>query len=137
MSAGLEIVPLPDRDDGRGAAFHFDAETLRWLAGVADVHVVEIAPGKVRGNHRHRARREVAFVRHRGAVEVAWQAPGGGPIERRTFEGHGGFLARIESGTLHAFRNSGAGRVEVVSMSNGRFDHAETEYATLLTEARA
>ena len=50
---------------------------------------------------------------------------------------HGGFLARIESGTLHAFRNSGAGRVEVVSMSNGRFDHAETEYATLLTEARA
>jgi len=132
MSDGFEIVALPDRDDGRGAAFYFDDDTVRWLDGLAEVHVVGIAPGKVRGNHRHRARREVVFVHYRGAVEIAWQCPGGG-VERRRFEGHGAFLARIEPRTLHALRNAGEGAVEVVSLSNGHFSRDETEYVELLT----
>ena len=39
----------------------------------------------------------------------------------------------VAPGTLHAFRNSGTGFVEVVSLSNGHFDPAETHYETLLT----
>jgi len=132
MSSGFEILPLPDRDDGRGAAFYFDDATLRWLGGIAEVHVVAIAPGRVRGNHRHQARREAVFVHYQGAIEIAWQAPGGA-VERRRFEGHGGLLARIEPRTLHAFRNAGEGFVEAVSMSSGHFDRNETEYVALLT----
>ncbi len=129
--APLRFLHLPDKDDGRGAAFFFDDDTLAWLGAIVEVHVVGIRPGQVRGNHRHAARREVAFVHYEGAVEVAWRAPGGEAQEQRRFDGAGGFITRIEPGTLHAFRNAGAGVVEVVSMSNGRFDRSETDYVTL------
>jgi hypothetical protein len=129
----FRILHLPDRDDGRGAAFFFDDDTIAWLGRVAEIHVVAIAPGRVRGNHRHAARREVVFVHHQGAVEVAWRGPGRDDTEHVTFEGAGGFIARIEPGTLHALRNAGTGFVEVVSLSNGRFDPSETDYVTLLT----
>lgn len=130
---GFELHELPDRDDGRGAAFFFDAATIAWLGPVAELHVVAIAPGKVRGNHMHRERREIVFVHYDGAVEVAWRSPGAREIGTKRFEGKGGFIARIEPGTLHAFRNSGRGFVEVVSLSNGCFDPQETHYETLLT----
>lgn len=130
---GFELHELPDRGDGRGAAFFFDPATIEWLGHVAELHVVAIAPGKVRGNHLHRERREIVFVHYEGEVQVAWRAAGTAEAGTLQFEGNGGFVARIEPGTLHAFKNSGAGFVEVVSLSNGHFDPAETHYETLLT----
>jgi len=131
MSEPFEILPLDDRNDGRGHAFFFDPDTLVWLGPIAEIHVVGITPGKVRGNHRHRDRREIVFLRHDGAVEIAWQAPGG-VLGRERREGPGGFLVRIEPLTLHAFKNAGTGAVEVVSLSNGHFDRTETEYHVIL-----
>ena len=130
---GFAIHELPDRDDGRGAAFFFDAATIAWLGHVAELHVVGIAPGRVRGNHLHHARREVVFVHYEGTVDVAWREAGAAEVTSRRFEGRGGFIARIEPRTMHAFKNAGAGFVEVVSMSNGTFDRSETDYETILT----
>jgi hypothetical protein len=127
-------VELPDRDDGRGAAFFIEPDVLAWLGPIADVHVVAIDPGKVRGNHRHAARREVIVLHYRGTVEIAWRLPDALRTEHLRFEGQGALLMRIEPRTLHAFRNSGAGFVEIVSFSNGRFDRTETTYETLLEE---
>lgn len=129
---GFHLAPIPDKNDGRGAAFFLDEDTMTWLGEVRELHVVGIDPGKVRGNHMHRERREVIFVSYDGAVEVAWREPDSDRTEHRRIEGRGGFVARIEPRTLHAFRNAGEGPVQVVSMSNGRFDRAETEYVTLL-----
>ena len=130
---GFDLHELPDRDDGRGAAFFLDAATIAWLGPLAELHVVAIAPGKVRGNHMHRERREILFVHYDGDVEVAWRIPGATEANTKRFAGRGAFIARIEPGTLHALRNSGAGFVEVVSLSNGRFDLEETHYEILLT----
>ncbi len=130
---GFELHELPDRGDGRGAAFFFDAGTIAWLGHVAELHVVAIAPGKARGNHLHRERKEIVFVHYEGSVDVAWREPGADEAGTVQFSGTGGFVARIGPGTLHAFRNSGTGFVEVVSLSNGRFDPSETHYETLLT----
>ena len=130
---GFELHELPDRGDGRGAAFFFDAATIEWLGHVAELHVVAIAPGKARGNHLHRERKEIVFVHYEGSVDVAWRDPGASEPGTVQFSGSGGFVARIAPGTLHAFRNSGTGFVEVVSLSNGHFDPAETHYETLLT----
>ena len=70
MDEAFTLEPLPERDDGRGAVFRMDLQTLAWVAPVADIHVVAIAPGTVRGNHRHHARREVVWVRYDGVLEV-------------------------------------------------------------------
>jgi hypothetical protein len=132
MTEPFEILPLDDRGhDGRGAAFFFDPVTIAWLGQVAEIHVVAIAPGKVRGNHQHRDRREVVFLRHDDAVEIAWRGASGN-VERERRSGPGAFLVRIEPRTLHAFKNAGEGRVEVVSLSNGHFDRTETEYDVIL-----
>ena len=128
----FEIYPVPDKGDGRGSAFFLNEDAIRWLGEVRELHVVAIAPGKVRGNHMHHERREVIFVSYDGAIEIAWREPGSDRTELRRIEGHGGFVAKIEPRTLHAFRNAGEGPVQVVSMSNGRFDPSETEYHTLL-----
>ncbi len=132
MSGPFAILPLDDRNDGRGSAFFFDSETLAWLGNIVEIHVVAIAPGKVRGNHLHRDRREVVFLRHDDAVEVAWRTSPDSELRHERREGPGGFLVRIEPRTLHAFKNAGEGRVEVVSLSNGHFDRSETEYHVIL-----
>lgn len=130
--SGFQLVPVPDRNDGRGAAFFLDEATMAWLGEVRELHVVGIDPGKTRGNHMHLERREVIFASWDGVIEIAWREPGSERTELRRLEGAGGFVVRIEPRTLHAFRNAGDGRVQIVSMSNGRFDRAETVYHTLL-----
>ena len=134
MSDPFGPTDLSDRNDGRGAAFFVEPDVLEWLGPVADLHVVAIAPGKVRGNHRHAERREVIVLHYQGAVDVAWRAPDAVRTQHLRFEGQGGLLMKVEPRTLHAFRNAGDGFVEIVSLSNGRFDRTETTYETLLEE---
>jgi dTDP-4-dehydrorhamnose 3,5-epimerase-like enzyme len=135
LSGGaFDLTTMSDRDDGRGAAFFVEPDTLAWLGPVADLHVVAIGPGKVRGNHKHAQRREVIVLHYHGGVEIAWREPQALRTQHLRFDGQGGLLIRIEPGTLHAFRNIGDGFVEIVSLSNGRFDRTETTYETLLEE---
>lgn len=135
----LTVLRLEDRDDGRGSVFYLPDEALRWLGGVAEMHLVTIRPGAIRGNHVHHRRREVIVVRSEGPWELAWRVPGGkgegdGEIARRRFEPAQGVLLCVEPGVAHALRNLGEGELLVASCSSGRFDPEEpdTERVELL-----
>jgi len=137
--APLSVLRLEDRDDGRGSAFHLPDEALRWLGGVAEMHLVTIRSGAIRGNHVHLRRREVIVVRSEGPWELAWRAAGeegevGGEVERRRFEEAQGVLLCVEAGVPHALKNLGDRELVVASCSNGRFDPGEpdTERVELL-----
>lgn len=129
----LSVVRLENRDDGRGDAFYLPGEALEWLGGVREVHLVAARPGKVRGNHLHRRRREVILVRARGPWELAWRPPGG-DTARRGFEGSGAWLLAVEPETAHAVRNLGEAELVILSCSSGRprGDDRDTEPVSLL-----
>lgn len=117
----LTVVRLEDRDDGRGFAFYLPAEALDWLGPVAEIHLVAARPGAVRGNHRHRRRREVVLVQGTGPWQLAWRPPGG-DTALRTFREPGAILLAIEPETPHAIKNLGDDDLVIVSCSSGHHD---------------
>jgi dTDP-4-dehydrorhamnose 3,5-epimerase-like enzyme len=122
----LVVVELPDRNDGRGDAFHLPHDALEWLGPAAEMHLVTARRGAVRGDHLHERRRELILVRAAGPWELAWRVPGG-DTARRTFREPGAVLLAVEPGTAHALRNLSDDELVIVSCSSGRWDPDDSD----------
>ncbi len=129
----LTLTRLDDRDDGRGSALYLPDEALAWLGAVAEIHLVTIRQGAVRGNHVHRRRRELILIRAPGPWELAWREPQGETVRRR-FDGPDAVLLAVEPGVAHAIKNLAQAELLITSCSNGRFDpdDPDTERVELL-----
>ncbi|MDP8221925.1 MAG: cupin domain-containing protein [Candidatus Lernaella stagnicola] len=96
----LDFLPLP-------------AEALR------NVHLVEMQPGSVRGNHVHKKQRE-------------WIILCGGPLRvvvtvgddrfETVLAGDAPMMLHIEPGAAHAVRNEGAARAFLVAITDQLYD---------------
>ena len=129
----LTLIRLEDRDDGRGSALYLPDAALAWLGEVAEVHLVTVRQGAIRGNHVHRRRRELILIRARGPWQLAWRPPAGEAVVRR-FDGPDAVLLAVEPGTAHAIENLAEAELLITSCSDGRFDpdDPDTERVELL-----
>jgi len=92
-------------------------------ARLGDVHVVSVAPGAVRGNHRHPNVTEWMLV-FGAPFTLAWRGDEGG-VERLTRGGEEAVLVEIPPGVVHTVRCDGPGTAYLVSWADGT---PETEW---------
>jgi len=101
-------------------------------AQIANVHVVSMKPGAIRGNHRHR-------------VQTEWIVVCGGPCrvtiddDRRQFnelhDGNKPLLLSLPPGTAHAVQYLGDGEAYLVCVTDTPYDfeRPDVERVNLLT----
>ncbi|MGC2461569.1 MAG: cupin domain-containing protein [Steroidobacteraceae bacterium] len=120
-AAEVEIRKLKVHADGRGAVFEPLEPAL--LAGWRNVHTVVSEPGAIRGNHRHLFGTEVtavlgpALVRYRTGERIEELHVPAGEVWRFVFP----------PGTAHAFKNTGAQPIVLVSFNTEEHDPARPD----------
>lgn len=85
--------------------------------GPADLHVVSLKPGAVRGNHYHPHSTEWMLVCD-GPTEVVWRVSETAPLHHEIIPPDEPTLLMIPPGCAHAVRNLGALDVIVVAFGN-------------------
>jgi dTDP-4-dehydrorhamnose 3,5-epimerase-like enzyme len=116
---------LQDGGDERGSSFALPATWLGSADRSVDVHVTTLVPGAVRGNHFHRARRELLIVVHQGAWSAHWDEGGEAtPVHSRVFEGRGAVLIEVPPMVSHAVRNDGSAVLQITGLSDGVYNPA-------------
>jgi len=115
------VERLQAHRDARGSLF--EPLNDRELASQKNVHVVLTEPGGVRGNHFHRTSVEITavvgpcLVRLKELEQVRDIEVPAGEIWRFT----------IPPGVVHAYRNTGAGQMVLVSFNTGLHDPANPD----------
>jgi oxalate decarboxylase/phosphoglucose isomerase-like protein (cupin superfamily) len=121
MTDRVEAYVLSDEGDERGRAWQV-GKGVDFLTAVEDVHLMTLNPGCVRGNHFHRAKREILIVEHEGEWALFWDdGPDGEPRER-SFEQAGMVTVLVPPGCAHALENRGGGTMRIVAISDHPYD---------------
>jgi dTDP-4-dehydrorhamnose 3,5-epimerase-like enzyme len=121
MAPVVSIHKLEVHADARGAVFEPLESSL--LAGWRNVHTVISEPGAIRGNHRHLRGTEVtavfgpALVRYRTEQRIEELHVPAGEAWRFVFP----------PGTAHAFQNTGAKPIVLVSFNTEQHDSARPD----------
>ncbi len=131
MTGRIEILPVAGRVDARGVALDLPARAVAFLGRIAALHLVTIEPGAVRGNHRHRGRREALLVHAEGPWRLAWQHDGEPAPTRRDFPGHLACLVLIPEGVWHAIENCGPTALAAVSCASAGPTDGDTDWRAL------
>ncbi|MEQ8329486.1 MAG: hypothetical protein RH859_03390 [Longimicrobiales bacterium] len=84
---------------------------------LAEMHVVSVEPGAVRGNHRHPATTEWMLV-FGAPADVASRTPDG-PVEVERVDGGAPALLEFGPGVAHAVRGCGPGVTYLVCWADG------------------
>ncbi len=130
---GLTIIELEANRDARGWNTRPLDEKLLSGGGLANIHVVSIEPGAIRGNHRHFAQTERALIIGGPCLFVAQDTATGERFERIFQPGE---LFRIEAapGVAHGFKNVGRDVVYLLCASDLPFDsdNPDTERIILI-----
>lgn len=84
---------------------------------VAELHVVSVEPGAVRGDHLHPNVTEWLLL-FGARLTFAWREEGG-PVDSITVSGHEPVLAEIPPGVAHTVRCDGPGTAFLFSWADG------------------
>lgn len=122
----LEVHVLADGGDDRGRSYAVPDVWSRFLAAGVDLHLTSIRPGRTRGNHWHRTRKEVILVFHAGDWSLFWEDASEGAVRRRRFTGTGAVLILVEPGIPHALLNEAETDLLTVGITDGRYDASDT-----------
>lgn len=114
----MQIVELDDSTDDRGFSFSILAESLALIGAIRDVHIAEIRPGAVRGNHYHAHRGEILAVVFTDKWSVHWDTGEGTEVHRRSFDGRGAVALVPPRGWSHAVRNDGSDSMWIYAASD-------------------
>ncbi len=117
----VHIEVVPTHRDARGSLFEpLDAsELLRQK----NVHVVLTQPGETRGNHWHRAATEMTVVVGPCLVRIKE----GGVLRDLEVPGGEAWRFTIPPGVVHAYRNTGASTMVLVSFASALHDPANPD----------
>ncbi len=137
----IQFEVLPGSADARGLSFCVLNRHLSALGGAAtDMHIAQVRPGSVRGNHYHLARRELIAVVYQGAWSFRWESGLGTRTDQRSFTGSGAVLVVPPTGWSHAVVNSGTEDLWLVAVSDMPYDRftrdleAKDAYPRVITE---
>jgi hypothetical protein len=124
-------IPIEELDastDSRGLSFSILAAHLDKIGSARDIHIGEILPGRIRGNHYHVNRGEVIAVIHKDRWSLHWDTGHGTDVHSKSFVGSGAVAIAPPKNWSHAIRNDGAVPMWIIAISDRAFDrHAATE----------
>lgn len=123
----MQIVELDDSTDDRGFSFSILEEHLALIKTIRDVHVAEIRPGAVRGNHYHAHRGELIAVVFTGRWSLHWDTGEGTEVHRRFFEGRGAVAVVPPRGWSHAVKNDGTESMWIYAASDASYDRHDPD----------
>lgn len=118
----LRIVQIAGAADPRGSSFTVPISALDFLGAIRDVHMSDILPGAIRGNHFHERHREVLCIRYFDQWSLHWELKLDSTLRSETFSGSGLVLVEVDPLVPHAVRNDGRTAIHVVGLSNLEFD---------------
>lgn len=117
--SNLEMIhALTNYGDNRGFSFVIPTQVFSFLGNVQEMHVVQLLPNAVRGNHYHQQRKEAVIVLFDDEWLFAWQEPNADESQQRIFTGSGAVLISLEAKTVHALKNIGQHNLTAISYSN-------------------
>ncbi|RDI63476.1 hypothetical protein DFR76_110173 [Nocardia pseudobrasiliensis] len=122
----MYVVALDVSTDDRGWSYSILDEQLSRIGAIRDVHIGEIRPGKIRGNHWHGRRREIIAVVATDRWSLHWDTGAGTPVRTRCFEA-GAVAVAPPRGWSHAVRNDGAAALWIFAASDAPYDRHETD----------
>ncbi len=112
------IQPLANYGDQRGFCFILPPQVFDFLGAVQEMHVVELLPDAIRGNHYHQQRKEALIVVYEDDWLFAWQDLTADVAQQQVFSGRGAVLIALQANMIHAVKNIGQRNVVAVSCSN-------------------
>ncbi|MFG1793395.1 hypothetical protein [Nocardia sp. NPDC049149] len=122
----MYIAALDESTDDRGLSFSILFPHLARIGRIRDVHIGEIRPGKVRGNHYHAIRQEIVAVIARGRWSLHWDTGAETLTHTRTFEA-GAIVVVPPRNWSHAVRNDGTESLWIVAASDQVYDRHESD----------
>lgn len=120
---GLKIEELEAFRDARGWNTHPFDDTRLSAGGFAAMHLVSMAPGAIRGNHRHLRQTEQTVIIGGPCLFVAAGEATGERFER-VFQPGELFRITIEPGLPHAFKNIGSSTIYLLCAGDIPYDPA-------------
>jgi dTDP-4-dehydrorhamnose 3,5-epimerase-like enzyme len=118
MSNNTMIHPLTNYGDKRGFSFVMPPLVFSFLENLQEMHVVQLLPDTIRGNHYHQQRKEVLVVFYQDEWLWVWQQVNDSVPQQQIFTGQGAVLITLEAKTVHALKNIGQHNLTVISCSN-------------------
>lgn len=124
----VAIIELAGNGDERGCSYSIPQRALDYIGRVKDVHLASIGPGKIRGNHYHTGRKEFIVILYENQWVFAWETADETAGQQKHFDGRGCVLTEIESGVVHAIKNTGKTPLYIMAFSPTRYDpeHSDT-----------
>lgn len=131
----IEIIPLTDSGDQRGASFSIGGEWVNFLGQAVDCHISTITPGQTRGNHYHERKREVIIIVHRDRWTMCWDTGSGTTPQRREFSGAGAVMIKTSPGASHAVVNNGKEDLHLFALCNQFYDPINPDIVSRIVSA--
>ena len=97
------------------------------MGEIKDVHIAEIKPGQIRGNHYHSKRGEYITVVYTGDWSLHWDTGEGTAVSHKRFDGSGAVLITPPLNWSHAVRNDGDGSLWIFVASDQAYDRDEKD----------
>ncbi|NLH49732.1 MAG: hypothetical protein GX444_14195 [Myxococcales bacterium] len=125
------IAPVETSRDARGWVSNLLDHLPLPAAGLRNIHIVQLRPGLIRGNHRHHRQNEwIVLCGGPCRVVVVWE----GRRREETIVGDVPVMLTLPAGTPHAIRYEGIGEAFLVSFTDQEysFEHPDVERVELL-----
>ena len=137
MTSRLQILELADTGDHRGSSFTIPTPAIEFVGAIRDLHLAEILPGTIRGNHYHLRRMEAIIVYYQDAWTFHWDEgspesssseaqAGAPPPQQRDFTGVGAAVILVTPGCSHAVANRGHHSITILGISSEAYDPTES-----------
>jgi dTDP-4-dehydrorhamnose 3,5-epimerase-like enzyme len=117
-SEGVIIKTLANKGDHRGDNFMVPHEPFSVFGNVDTMHIADILPGAIRGNHYHVDQKEILVVLFKDSWKLGWTAPKSDNVNTRNFNGTGAVLIEIGPHVAHALCNIGKKPMTIVAVYN-------------------
>ena len=123
----IYIEQLDDSTDARGLSFSILNDHLERIGPVRDVHIGEIRPGCIRGNHFHAYRGELIAVVFADRWSLHWDTGPGTATHVKQFCGTGALAMIPPNNWSHAVKNDGEESLWIVAVSDQPYDRHESD----------
>lgn len=118
MSDHVQFHVVPSHGDARGFSHSVPASTLSYLRELHDVHLAELIPGGIRGNHYHVERRELLLIRHEDRWRLHHDKGESTQVRRDDFNGAGLVCVEVPPLCSHAVENTGGRSLVIIAISD-------------------
>ena len=123
----MRIERLVDSTDVRGLSFSILSHHMSLIGPARDVHIGEIRPGRIRGNHFHATRGELIAVVFSDRWSLHWDTGPDTMVHASEFDGSGAVLVVPPNNWSHAVKNGGERSLWIIAISDIPHDRNDSD----------